>query len=215
KLNKTPWSTTSSIPGLPNPLAALTPLDKADYEFRLILQAFSIHHIPIPRPRPGPSPRPVQQTSPYLPSWLTHLMAAEAQEIPEGMRVLGIGQTPFLTEQGFGKYMALETAGEPERGFEGVNAALRYYGSSTVGGMDMGGWAKLGPIPREMFPAACPAEIQAAVDVGQAKHRRLCEEAVAGNRAYHEMVAQGQRNAVELVGDCRYVRVDQFGNRIW
>ncbi|KAK3946488.1 hypothetical protein QBC32DRAFT_357956, partial [Pseudoneurospora amorphoporcata] len=150
-------STTSSILGLPNPLAALTPLDKADYEFYLILQAFSIYYIPIPRPRPSPSPRP----------------------------------TPFLTEQGFGKYIALETAGEPERGFEGVNTTLRYYGSSTVGEMDIGGWAKLGPIPREMFPAACPAEIQAAVDVGQAKHRRLCEEAVAGNRAYHKIVAQG------------------------
>ncbi|KAK3947889.1 hypothetical protein QBC32DRAFT_352978 [Pseudoneurospora amorphoporcata] len=132
KLNKTPWSTTSSIPGLPNPLAALTPLDKADYEFRLILQAFNIYYIPIPHPRPSPSLRP-----------------------------------------GFGKYIALETAGEPERGFEGVNTALRYYGNST------------------MFPAACPAEIQAAVDVGQAKYRRLCEEAVAGNRAYHKMVAQG------------------------
>lgn len=213
KLNKTPWSSNPSIPGIPNPLAALSPLDKADWEFRLILQAFGIHHIPIPRPRPPPSQRgPPVQTSPFIPSWLTNLMATESQEIPEGMRVLGVGQTPFLTEQGFIKYMALETAGEPDRGFEGLNAALRYYGDQR-GGME-GWWRKLGPIPREMFPVTCPAEIQTAVDIGQAKHRSLCQDALDGSRAYHEMAAQGRRNAEELVSDYRYVRVDQYGRRI-
>lgn len=146
-------------------------------------------------------------------------MAVEAQEIPEGMRVLGVGQTPFLTEQGFIKYMAIETAGEPDRGFEGLNAALRYYGGGSNGngmGMGMEGWwRKLGPIPREMFPSTCPPEIQTAVDIGQAKHRDLCQDAVAGNRAYHQMTAQGRRNAEELVSDYRYVRVDQYGNRIY
>lgn len=118
--------------------------------------------------------------------------------------------------------MALETAGEPDRGFEGVNAALRYYAGCSgeqKGGQWGGGigkWMeKLGPIPRDMFPASCPKEIQMAVDVGQAKHRRLCEEAVAGSRAYCEMAAEGRRHAVELTGDYRTVRVDEWGNRIW
>ncbi|KAK1778447.1 hypothetical protein QBC45DRAFT_328193 [Copromyces sp. CBS 386.78] len=226
KLNKTPWSSSISVPGLPNPLAALTPLDKADWEFRLILQAFGIHHIPISRPRAPHSQRPQQvQARPFIPSWLTNLMAVQAQEIPEGMRVLGVGQTPFLTEQGFIKYMAIETAGEPDRGFEGLNAALRYYGGGSNGGasgmgmgmgMGMEGWwRKLGPIPRDMFPATCPKEIQTAVDIGQAKHRDLCQDAVAGSRAYAQMAAEGRRHALELVSDDRYVRVDQYGNRIY
>ncbi|KAK3344659.1 hypothetical protein B0H65DRAFT_464077 [Neurospora tetraspora] len=212
KLNKTPWSTAPSVPGIPDPFAALTPLDKADWEFRTILQAFGIHHIPIPRPRPPPSQRPPPvSTSPFIPSWFTNLMATEYKEIPEGMRALGVGQTPFLTEQGFIKYMALETAGEPDRGFEGLNAALRYYGNV----MGMGGWTKLGPIPREMFPATCPQEIQTAVDLAKAKHRHLCEDALAGSRAYCEMAARGRRYGLELISDDRYVRVDQYGNRIY
>ncbi|EGO57090.1 hypothetical protein NEUTE1DRAFT_123445 [Neurospora tetrasperma FGSC 2508] len=236
KLNKTPWSTlpAMSFPGLPDPFAAVTPLDKADWEFRLILQAFGIHHLPIPRPRPA-SPNPSHRstsTNPLIPSWFINLLTTSSIEIPESMRVLGIGQTPFLTEQGFIKYMALETAGEPDRGFEGVNAALRYYASCSAGGSGGGQWGgpggggsgeggikwwmeKLGPIPRDMFPGSCPKEIQMAVDVGQAKHRRLCEEAVAGSRAYCEMAAEGRRHAVELTGDYRTVRVDEWGNRIW
>ncbi|KHE82250.1 hypothetical protein GE21DRAFT_1288557 [Neurospora crassa] len=244
KLNKTPWSSLpamSSLPGLPDPFAGVTPLDKADWEFRLILQAFGIHHFPIPRPRPRPRPSsrpsaPPNPTNPLIPSWFTNLLTTSSTEIPESMRVLGIGQTPFLTEQGFIKYMALETAGEPDRGFEGVNAALRYYAGCSAGQGEQWGesggrggigeaggggggikrWMeKLGPIPRDMFPLSCPREIQMAVDVGQAKHRRLCEEAVAGSRAYCEMAAEGRRHAVELTGDYRTVRVDEWGNRIW
>ncbi|EAA26638.2 hypothetical protein NCU03518 [Neurospora crassa OR74A] len=242
KLNKTPWSSlpAMSLPGLPDPFAGVTPLDKADWEFRLILQAFGIHHLPIPRPRPRPRPSsrpsaPPNPTNPLIPSWFTNLFTTSSTEIPESMRVLGIGQTPFLTEQGFIKYMALETAGEPDRGFEGVNTALRYYAGCSAGQGEQWGesggrggigeagggggikrWMeKLGPIPRDMFPLSCPREIQMAVDVGQAKHRRLCEEAVAGSRAYCDMAAEGRRHAVELTGDYRTVRVDEWGNRIW
>ena len=168
------------------------------------------------------------------------MMATQAQEIPESMRVLGVGQTPFMTEQGFLRYMGLETAGEPERGWMGLNAALEFYsqsgstgrsngggdggGNGNGGGQNGGGgrgmgmenwWKKLGPIPRECFPAECPAEIQTAVDVGQAKHRALCQDAIEGSRAYHALAQQGQRNAIELVSDGRYVRVDQWGNRIY
>ncbi|KAI1780758.1 hypothetical protein F4818DRAFT_435954 [Hypoxylon cercidicola] len=36
--------------------------------------------------------------------------------------------TPLLTQRGFVGMMAVEHAGDPERGWRGINAALRYYG---------------------------------------------------------------------------------------
>lgn len=58
-----------------------------------------------------------------------------------GRNQLPYGGMPLLSLKGFTDMMAVESAGEPERSWRGLNAALRHYGI----------WPAMGPLPREVF----------------------------------------------------------------
>ncbi|KAI1381141.1 hypothetical protein F4677DRAFT_118130 [Hypoxylon crocopeplum] len=113
---------------------------------------------------------------------------------------LPYGGMPLLTLRGFTDMMAAEHAGDAERGWRGLNAALRHYGV----------WGERGPLPRAcLLPGPdMPALLQRRADAAGARARRAAAERVEATRLRFALQAEGRRNAEELTGDYYYVRRD-------
>lgn len=120
--------------------------------------------------------------------YFEHRVVSRAPDRP----LLPGGGMPHLTPAGFTSYMAVESAGDPELAFRGINAALRTYGI----------WAEMGPLPREMLPATMPPQIKARMDQAAARSRSAAEQRIASQQAYEQMAAA--RGSQDLAGDPRY-----------
>ncbi|KAI2615119.1 hypothetical protein GGR54DRAFT_309242 [Hypoxylon sp. NC1633] len=119
---------------------------------------------------------------------------------PGAPHQLPYGGMPLLTQRGFTAMLAVDTAGDPDRGHRGLVAALRHYGV----------WADRGPLPRAcLLPGPdMPAPLRRRVDEVMARAARVAAQRIEATRVRMEVQAQGRRNAEELSGDYYYVRRD-------
>ncbi|XXG97436.1 hypothetical protein Hte_003737 [Hypoxylon texense] len=131
-----------------------------------------------------------------LEAWhLEHRVAVRHPGRPQ----LPHGGMPLLTPRGFADLMAVEHAGDPERAWRGINAALRYYGV----------WPERGPLPRAcLLATGMPPEVRRRIEEAGARSRRAAAERIAASRVDVALRAEGRRHAEEISGDYYYVRRD-------
>lgn len=110
------------------------------------------------------------------------------------------GGMPLLALPGFIDYLAIECSAEGPARVRGLNAALTRYGS----GMDPR-WLAMGEIPGWALPREVPGKVRRRIDDANARSVRTARERIEASRVQHEIMAQGRRNAEELVSDVRYV----------
>ncbi|KAI1388583.1 uncharacterized protein F4822DRAFT_250753 [Hypoxylon trugodes] len=117
-----------------------------------------------------------------------------------GRAQLPYGGMPLLTLRGFTDMISVEHAGDPERGWRGTNAALRYYGI----------WRDRGPLPRDCLLSGpdMPGELRRRIEQAGVRSRKTAAERLEANRVRLALQAQGRRHAEEISGDYYYVRRD-------
>ncbi|KAK7980936.1 hypothetical protein PG989_013393 [Apiospora arundinis] len=112
-----------------------------------------------------------------------------------GRNQLPYGGMPLLSLKGFTDMMAVESAGEPERGWRGLNAALRHYGI----------WPAMGPLPREVFLQDMPRQLQQRLEQVKIRSHRAAQEKLDAVRVRSQIEAQGRQAALDLIDGPRYV----------
>lgn len=110
-------------------------------------------------------------------------------------RQLPYGGMPLLSLAGFTDYMSVEYTGEPDIHLPGLNNALRVYNI----------WPDKGPVPRYLFPATRPTEIQQRIAAGSARSHTTAQTRLDAVKMQHQIEAQGRQNAIDLVSNVRYV----------
>ncbi|KAK7920806.1 hypothetical protein PG985_008828 [Apiospora marii] len=113
-----------------------------------------------------------------------------------GRNQLPYGGMPLLSLQGFTDMMAVESAGEPERAWRGLDAALRHYGI----------WPAMGPLPREVFLQDMPRQLQQRLEQVKIRSHRAAQEKLDAVRVQTQIQAQGREAALDLIDGPRYVR---------
>lgn len=127
--------------------------------------------------------------------YLEHRVAVRYPGRPQ----LPYGGMPLLTARGLADMMAVEHAGDPERAWRGINAALRRYGV----------WPERGPLPRScLLAAGMPPEVRRRAEEAGARSRRTAAERLEATRVRFALQAEGRRHAEEISGDYYYVRRD-------
>ncbi|KAK7948562.1 uncharacterized protein PG986_009448 [Apiospora aurea] len=100
-----------------------------------------------------------------------------------GRNQIPYGGMPLLSLRGFTDMMAVESAGEPERGWRGLNAALRHYGI----------WPAMGPLPREVFLQDMPRQLQQRLEQVKIRSHRAAQERLDAARVQAQIQAQGRQ----------------------
>ncbi|KAK7977868.1 hypothetical protein PG996_003919 [Apiospora saccharicola] len=113
-----------------------------------------------------------------------------------GRNQLPYGGMPLLNLKGFTDMMAVESAGEPERAWRGLNAALQHYGI----------WPAMGPLPREVFLQDMPRQLQQRLEQVKIRSHRAAQEKLDAVRVQTQIQAQGREAALDLIDGPRYVR---------
>ncbi|KAK0704749.1 hypothetical protein B0H67DRAFT_359115 [Lasiosphaeris hirsuta] len=158
--------------------------------FRLNDNIWKSNHRQMPPPFHPVDNADFELKAAYEAWYFEHRVVSRAPDRP----LLPGGGMPHLTPAGFTSYMAVESAGDPELAFRGINAALRAYGV----------WAEMGPLPREMLPAMMPPQIKARMDQAALRSRAAAEQRIASQQAYEQMAAEGRRGPQDLAADPRY-----------
>ncbi|KAJ3157267.1 hypothetical protein HDU89_002679 [Geranomyces variabilis] len=117
-----------------------------------------------------------------------------ASQLPPG------GGMPLLSLEGLTDHMALEWASAPHDHLHGVNLALRHYGI----------WPERVPIPRHLFPATCPPQLQARIDEALMRCTANAKAKINASAVRLSLEQLGQQNAVELADDRRWKREYQY-----
>jgi hypothetical protein len=112
-----------------------------------------------------------------------------------GARQLPYGGMPLLSLRGFTDWISVETSGFPDRAWRGLNAALQHYGV----------WPERGPMPRDILPASMPAEVQVRINRASERGRAASQQKLSANASRLALEQQGRQNALDLIGDVRYV----------
>ncbi|KAK8134265.1 hypothetical protein PG984_006277 [Apiospora sp. TS-2023a] len=138
-----------------------------------------------------------------------------------GRNQLPYGGMPLLSLKGFTDMMAVESAGEPERAWRGLNAALRHYGI----------WQAMGPLPREVFLQVklvfefrgvmvaniailgsqdMPRQLQQRLEQVKIRSHRAAQEKLDAVRVQTQIQAQGREAALDLIDGPRYGYVRRY-----
>lgn len=108
---------------------------------------------------------------------------------------LPYGGMPLLSFEGFADFMSVEFCADIDQHLSGLNHALRYYGI----------WPEKGAIPRHVFLARCPPELQRRIDEASARCRGAAQTRINAHKAQKQLELQGQQNALDLIdGPRRY-----------
>ncbi|KAK8038891.1 hypothetical protein PG993_007302 [Apiospora rasikravindrae] len=113
-----------------------------------------------------------------------------------GRNQIPYGGMPLLSLQGFTDMMAVESAGEPERAWRGLNAALRHYGI----------WSAMGPLPREVFLQDMPRQLQQRIEQVKIRSHRAAQERLDAAQLQCQIQAQGRQAALDLIDGPYYRR---------
>ncbi|KAK8086687.1 hypothetical protein PG994_001661 [Apiospora phragmitis] len=100
-----------------------------------------------------------------------------------GRNQIPYGGMPLLSLQGLTDMMAVESAGEPERGWRSLNAALQHYGI----------WPAMGPLPREVFLQDMPRQLQQRLEQVKIRNHRAAQERLDAVRVQGQIAAQGRQ----------------------
>ncbi|KAJ3161778.1 hypothetical protein HDU86_006549 [Geranomyces michiganensis] len=112
---------------------------------------------------------------------------------PANQQLTG-GGMPLLSLEGLTEHMALEWASDPDDHLRGINNALVHYGV----------WPERGPIPRHVFPAFCPPQLQARIDAAMLRCAANAKTKINASAVKLQLQALGEQNAIELADDRRW-----------
>ncbi|CAG9982154.1 unnamed protein product [Clonostachys byssicola] len=108
---------------------------------------------------------------------------------------LPYGGMPLLSLEGFADFMSVEFCADIDQHLSGLNHALRFFGI----------WPEKGAIPRHVFLARCPPELQRRIDESSARCRGTAQTRLNAHKAQKQLELQGQQNALDLIdGPRRY-----------
>lgn len=172
----------------------------ADKAFKNALDLFAIDHILLRRIQP-PHEDPTGLTAQYKRIFGASFTPAMLQN-PGAQYSTVEGPMPAITRKGFAELMALEAKGEPAREWGRWSRLVRVY-------VDNGSlpryYAAWGDLPRGCFlEHPDPATLRRVEEVRRVAERQGREQLDAA-RAYAQLAAQGRQNALDLIGDVRYV----------
>ena len=110
-------------------------------------------------------------------------------------RQLPGGGMPLTSLAGFTDWIGIDFAADPDEHLPGLNRALKRYGL----------FPEKGPLPRYVFPATRPRELQRRIDEATMRCSHNAQTALNAQAAQHAMAQRGQQAALDLIGNVRYV----------